>query len=98
MGRKAEVSLYRLFNVDGTYRCVRIMKSGRGWASKTEVVVRTLSTGRFTGRKIVVLRSQAARQYHSPGLSGGSARFHLSAKLATQDLARSVGRTPRIRS
>jgi hypothetical protein len=38
MDRKAEVSLYHLFNIEGTHRYVRIMKSGRGWAPKTQPV------------------------------------------------------------
>ena len=38
MGRKAEVSLYRLFNIEGTHRYVRIVKSGRGWTPETQPV------------------------------------------------------------
>jgi hypothetical protein len=38
MGRKAEVSLYRLFNVEGMHRYARIVKRGRGWVPKTKAV------------------------------------------------------------
>ena len=38
MGRKAEVSLYRLFNVEGAHRYVRIVKKGRGWVPKKKAV------------------------------------------------------------
>ena len=36
MGRKAEVSLYRLFIVGGKHRYVPIVRKGRSWAPKTE--------------------------------------------------------------
>jgi hypothetical protein len=36
MGRKAEVSLSRLFNVNGKHRYIRIVRSGRSWAPKIQ--------------------------------------------------------------
>jgi integrase len=74
MGRKAEVSLYRLFNVEGKHRYVRIVKSGRGWAPKTEAVgkpgayyLRFLKSGSRTFESVgndihVALQEQKARQ------------------------------------
>lgn len=37
MGRKARVSLYRLFNVDGKHRYVLIVRKGRSWAPGIEI-------------------------------------------------------------
>jgi integrase len=36
MGRRAKVSLYRLFTVDGKHRYVPIVRKGRSWAPKIE--------------------------------------------------------------
>jgi hypothetical protein len=36
MGRRAEVVLYRIYIVDGRHRYVRIVRSGRSWAPKTQ--------------------------------------------------------------
>lgn len=36
MGRKAKVSLYRLFTVDEQLRRARIVRKGRGWGPKIE--------------------------------------------------------------
>jgi hypothetical protein len=38
MGRKAEVAMYRIYATEKSHRYVRIVKSGRGWAPKTEPV------------------------------------------------------------
>jgi hypothetical protein len=38
MGRKTEVALYRIYATEKSHRYVRIVKSGRGWAPKTELV------------------------------------------------------------
>jgi hypothetical protein len=74
MGRTAEVSLYRLIKVGGTHRYVRIVKSGRGWVPKTELVgklgayyLRYLKKGSRTFESVgddihVALQEQKARQ------------------------------------
>jgi hypothetical protein len=36
MGRRAKVSLYRLFTVGGKHRYVPIVRMGRSWAPKIE--------------------------------------------------------------
>jgi len=38
MGRKAEVVLYRMYATEKSHRYVRIVKSGRGWAPKTQPI------------------------------------------------------------
>ena len=74
MARKPEVSLYRLFNVEGRHRYVRIVKSGRGWTSKTGAVgepgayyFRLLKNGSRTFESVgedihVALQEQKSRQ------------------------------------
>jgi hypothetical protein len=78
MGRKAEVSLYRLFNVKGTHRYVRMVKSARGWIPKTEAAgepgayyLRFLKNGRRTFESVgddihVALQEQKSRQQAIP--------------------------------
>jgi integrase len=74
VGRKAKVSLYRLFTVGGKHRYIPIVMKGRGWAPKTEPTgtpgcyyLRYMKTGRRTFESVgddlqVALQELKARQ------------------------------------
>jgi integrase len=74
MGRRAKVSLYRLFTVDGNHRYVPIVRRGRSWAPKIETTgipgsyyLRYLKNGRRTFESVgddvqLALQELKARQ------------------------------------
>jgi hypothetical protein len=74
MGRRAKVSLYRLFTLGGKHRYVPIMRKGRSWAPKIETAgmpgsyhLRYLKNGSRTFESVgddlrVALQEQKARR------------------------------------